>query len=331
MSKISIIVPVYNTEKYLHRCIDSILAQTYTDFELLLIDDGSTDSSGAICDEYATKDSRVRVFHKENGGVSRARNLGLDSACGEWIAFVDSDDWIDNNYLSVLLEGKRCDLSICNCKIENSKIIWDIVIENGCQDKTAIGELFDKGGFSGFAFLGPICKLFRKKIINKYHIRYKEDISSGEDSLFVLDYFCHIDNYFGIDKSLYHYWQPGCGLSGKKNLACNFIRLATEAGIILNNLSKSFSYDRRQFFVDFLRGGFNAYLDYGFIESNFKIKQIDELYSVFPYEFYQIYVQKLGKLMRLSGLFYKYRLWGLFVIYLRVLKKINHPFFRTLG
>lgn len=79
MPKISVIVPVYNTEKYLHRCIDSILAQTYTDFELLLIDDGSKDNSGAICDEYAAKDSRVRVFHKENGGVSSARNLCLDN------------------------------------------------------------------------------------------------------------------------------------------------------------------------------------------------------------------------------------------------------------
>ena len=88
---VSIIVPVYNTEKFLHRCIDSILAQTYTDFELLLIDDGSKDSSGAICDEYAVKDARVRVFHKENGGVSSARNLGLDNAKGEWITFVDSD------------------------------------------------------------------------------------------------------------------------------------------------------------------------------------------------------------------------------------------------
>ena len=88
---VSIIVPVYNTEKFLHRCIDSILAQTYTDFELLLIDDGSKDSSGTICDEYAAQDARVRVFHKENGGVSSARNLGLDNARGEWVTFVDSD------------------------------------------------------------------------------------------------------------------------------------------------------------------------------------------------------------------------------------------------
>ena len=99
---ISVIVPVYNTELYLHRCIDSILSQTFTDFELLLINDGSTDRSGEICDEYAGKDKRVRVFHKENGGVSSARNIGLDEARGEWIAFVDSDDWVSPKLLEIL-------------------------------------------------------------------------------------------------------------------------------------------------------------------------------------------------------------------------------------
>ena len=95
MPKISVIVPVYNTEKYLHRCVDSILAQTFTDFELLLVNDGSPDKSGEICDEYAQKDTRVRVFHKENGGVSSARNLGLENAQGKWITYVDGDDWIE--------------------------------------------------------------------------------------------------------------------------------------------------------------------------------------------------------------------------------------------
>ena len=114
---ISVIVPVYNTELYLRRCIDSILSQTFTDFELLLIDDGSTDRSGAICDEYAAKDKRVRVFHKENGGVSLARNLGLDEAKGEWIEFVDSDDWVDLSLLEKMytsgLKGKA-DIVICD-------------------------------------------------------------------------------------------------------------------------------------------------------------------------------------------------------------------------
>lgn len=99
--KISVIVPVYNAEKYLRRCVGSILAQTFTDFELLLVDDGSTDASGAICDEYASADARVRVFHKPNGGVSSARNLGLDNARGEWIAFADADDYLFKHFLCI--------------------------------------------------------------------------------------------------------------------------------------------------------------------------------------------------------------------------------------
>ena len=109
---ISVIVPVYNVEKYLHRCVDSILAQTFADFELLLVNDGSKDKSGAICDEYAAKDSRVRVFHKENGGVSSARNLGFDNAIGEWITFVDSDDYILNDGLEKLVSSINNDVDI---------------------------------------------------------------------------------------------------------------------------------------------------------------------------------------------------------------------------
>lgn len=101
MPKVSIIIPVYKAEKYLNRCIDSILAQTFTDWELLLIDDGSPDRSGDICDEYAKKDTRIRVFHKNNGGVSSARNLGLDNVLGEYVTFVDSDDWLLENTLTL--------------------------------------------------------------------------------------------------------------------------------------------------------------------------------------------------------------------------------------
>ena len=114
---ISVIVPVYNAEKYLHRCIDSILAQTFTDFELLLIDDGSKDNSGKICDEYVDMDSRVRVLHKENGGVSSARNMGLDHARGEWITFVDSDDWIEPTMYELMYDDaikKGVELVYCD-------------------------------------------------------------------------------------------------------------------------------------------------------------------------------------------------------------------------
>ena len=119
---ISVIVPVFNAEKSLHRCVDSILTQKYTDFELLLINDGSTDSSGAICDRYAAKDSRVRVFHKENGGASSARNLGLDNARGEWITFCDSDDFVDKDWLKNYIDNSdgKCDLVVQTIIILNN-------------------------------------------------------------------------------------------------------------------------------------------------------------------------------------------------------------------
>jgi len=124
MPKISVIVPVYNVEKYLAKCIDSILAQTFTDFECILINDGSPDNSPAICDEYAKKDERMKVIHKENGGVSSARNTGLDIAQGEWITFADSDDWVDENYLELMYSNaikNNCDLSICGFKSVDEK------------------------------------------------------------------------------------------------------------------------------------------------------------------------------------------------------------------
>ena len=117
MPTISVIVPVYNVEIYLHRCVDSILAQTFTDFELILVDDGSPDNCGAICDEYAKKDSRVRVIHKENGGQSSARNRAIEAAQGEWIHFVDSDDLIHPQMLEILYRAAQesgANISACS-------------------------------------------------------------------------------------------------------------------------------------------------------------------------------------------------------------------------
>ena len=117
MPKLSVIVPVYNTEKYLRECIDSILAQTFTDFELILVDDGSTDGSGIICDEYADKDPRVQVIHQQNGGATVARRSGVRIARGEYVTFVDSDDWIDSDFYAPMIEKIKetgADVLVCN-------------------------------------------------------------------------------------------------------------------------------------------------------------------------------------------------------------------------
>ena len=120
---ISIIVPVYNVEKYIYRCVDSILSQSFTDFELILVDDGSPDDCGKICDDYAKKDNRISVIHKENGGLSSARNAGLDwvfaNSKSEYVTFIDSDDWVDTDYLRALLDGiKNTASSVSACKFQ---------------------------------------------------------------------------------------------------------------------------------------------------------------------------------------------------------------------
>lgn len=132
---ISVIVPVYNTEKYLDRCVQSILAQTYTDFELLLIDDGSTDSSGAMCDRYAEQDSRVRVFHQVNSGVTSARKLGVENALGEFVCFIDADDYVTNNYIETFVTELSDDVSILlaandNQTIDTSNYIKSLLLSN---------------------------------------------------------------------------------------------------------------------------------------------------------------------------------------------------------
>lgn len=184
--KISVIVPVYNVEKYLRRCIDSILAQTFTGFELLLIDDGSKDKSGEICDEYAKKDSRVRVFHKENGGVSSARNLGLDNALGEWVCFVDADDSVSPFYIEHLVQRIVCKDQIVMSNVKNVEYIKENISLVG---KTAIEYMVCNGLF---ALSGPQSKLFNLNVIQQKGIHYPEGVHMGEDGIFFTCYLCEV-------------------------------------------------------------------------------------------------------------------------------------------
>ncbi len=174
--KISVIVPVYNAEKYLHRCVDSILAQTFKDFELLLIDDGSKDRSGEICDEYAQKDERVKVWHKENGGVSSARNVGLDNARGEWLTFSDSDDWLEPNafaYYDEMTRKHPFDYLYCGYYLNDVPELPDGEGIFGVRDFLCKNEC-DKLWY-GF---------YSMNIIEKYKIRFNENITLAEDKLF---------------------------------------------------------------------------------------------------------------------------------------------------
>lgn len=183
--KISIIVPVYKAELFISNCIESILTQKFKNFELLLIDDGSPDNSGIICDDYAKKDKRITVFHKTNGGVSTARNLGLIHAKGEWISFVDSDDIIGENFLSciervkaptdIIHFGYQKELSnkklVSICKFNEEKYI----------DKD---YLFTQGTFSSCS----VSYFFRRNFIEKHNIKFNETLKYSEDREFIMTF-----------------------------------------------------------------------------------------------------------------------------------------------
>lgn len=198
--EITVIVPVYNAEKYLRQCLDSILSQKFVDFELVLVDDGSMDGSGKICDEYAAEDGRIRVFHRKNGGASSARNTGLDNATGKWIAFVDSDDYVNADYLSDLhsyVGQSDTDLVISSLEIfrddgKSSPYNFDSLPKGTVS--------YDKSGYPEFIteqhipYRGySVSKLFRADIIEKSHLRFPEEISFCEDFCFLFGYLDSMD------------------------------------------------------------------------------------------------------------------------------------------
>lgn len=209
---ISIIIPVHNSEKYIHRCLNSISHQLYKNWELILIDDGSTDGSGIICEEYAKKDERIKVIHQSNQGVSVARNSGLDIAQGKWVIFCDSDDEFYIDSLDILINGINYGNTLIiggydriekktypNCKDPVSFNRWTI--------KKTIKELFCP---SDGRYKGVICsKLFNKDIIDKFNLRFDSSIKYNEDRLFIVNYLCKLDlsEYISItNKSVYKYY-----------------------------------------------------------------------------------------------------------------------------
>lgn len=212
---ISVIVPVYNLETYLPKCIDSILSQTFTGFELLLIDDGSSDNSGIICNQYADKDSRIKVFHKSNGGLSSARNCGLNNAKGRWVTFIDSDDYVGERYLQDLFEAieEGVDLVVQGLSHikENGEDIpygFSIPIGKYFYTRSDFKKMFREQHLAMRCH--SVSKLFNREFIEANKLRYCEDIYFCEDVLFLYEYlnidwnricFSSQSNYFYVDRS----------------------------------------------------------------------------------------------------------------------------------
>lgn len=238
----SIIVPVYNVAPYLRQCVDSLLSQNYEDYEILLIDDGSTDDSGSICDEYAAQSDRIRVIHQENHGLSGARNTGLDHARGEWIVFVDSDDWVESDMLFLLnreMQRTRADVYCFNARkvsadgartvekltffIENDAF----TLENEEQRYTFFAKQLMR-----YKFGWEVCfRVFRTELIRRYnlHFRPTQEVFA-EDYLFSFQYLLHVRKIGWLCNYFYCYRQREDSLLGAKKLETILGRLHALAG-----------------------------------------------------------------------------------------------------
>lgn len=269
MPLISVIIPIYNTENYLPKCLDSVLSQTLKDIEVLLINDGSTDGSQKICEEYACKDQRIQVLHTPNQGVSHARNLGLEMAKGEYISFIDSDDWIEKDMIATLyrlIQTNHTDLSTCGYTIEDEKgkVIYSINKKNTCiLDKwEAISSLFkDKH----YRYKGNLWdKLYKKEIIDRDKLRFNEQIYYNEDRLFIFQYLRLCQSITYTCSSFYHYIIRNSSVMGTfqktyNKKMCTFM----DAFDIMTVLSETYpDYVKRNLSMDYTLSSISFFTQY---------------------------------------------------------------------
>lgn len=221
--KISVIVPVYKVELYLRECVDSIIGQTYRNLEIVLIDDGSPDNCGAICDEYAEQDNRVRVIHQSNCGLSAARNIGLETATGDYIGFVDSDDWVEPELFQLLAEeidASGVDIAICG-RIEeypDKRILRACPRPSVMQREEALKALLENNVIQNFVW----DKLYRRELFDE--LRFPEG-KSYEDMAIMHKLFLRSQKVACITETLYHYRQRGDSIVGDvslKNRLCHY-------------------------------------------------------------------------------------------------------------
>lgn len=200
---VTIGIPVYNIELYLEKCLDSIVNQTYKNIEMILVDDGSTDGSRDICDQFAAKDSRIRVIHVKNGGVSRARNIAIENAQGEYMAFVDGDDYIEPDMIECLIKlmNPESDLTICGVFQNNSPFTKKINEDEKLTRHRAAYYMLDAERFGGY-----VCnKLYKLNILKEKNIRFRTDIHMCEDTVFNVEYLEYARGVSFTNSYKYHY------------------------------------------------------------------------------------------------------------------------------
>lgn len=242
---ISIIIPVFNKEKYIAECLTSIITQTYTNLEILLIDDGSTDKSGQICDQFSNEDKRIKVIHKANGGVSSARNTGLRLAQGECISFVDADDCVDKEYISKMYEkiiDTKADISFCGySKLINTNL-YEIneslpeYVNVNTQDEAFVDFLCRLFTLKNYIF-GSCCRILFRKTLAK-DIYFNPSIKISEDLLFLVNLMLKAKAITSVNQPLYFYRQVSASVSQsyKRDYLNNQVQLYLELEKIFNLL-----------------------------------------------------------------------------------------------
>lgn len=263
---ISIIIPVYNAKKYLCKCLDSILSQSFKNWECILVDDGSIDDSGRICDDYAEKESRFHVIHKKNGGVSSARNIGLDNANGKWVTFIDADDYVLPSFLENLMVNTEHEDLICsgykrfgdsnmNCqtpetkRYEISEYIHDI-FEMSSNKKLRLG-----------AISYPWGKLLKTDIIKNHKLRFNSKMKLSEDTCFMLQYLEFVYNVIVIKGGDYMYYTNN---GPKAHLRMNFEEFKThvdEMTIVVNHIGHKYAVDTAEYLTVMWSMYFEAFLN----------------------------------------------------------------------
>ena len=249
MPLVSFVIPVYNVEGVLHYCVDSILSQTFKDFEVILVDDGSLDNSGKICDKYNTVDDRVKVIHKKNGGVSSARNTGLKVAMGKYICFVDSDDYIDIDYLECLITAKNSHV-MCDNIWSKFQVVDNYNMNKSNKSFQTRGQIYTVKQImtlhENWLDAGPYCKLYKREIIEKNHLRFDEDISLGEDLIFNFEYLdCTSGKIVVIDSLLYNYMHSNENSLSNKYYA-NLLGIYGKLNLIMYKYIKKWNCDEEQ-------------------------------------------------------------------------------------
>lgn len=291
--KISVIVPAYNVESYLKQCLDSIVGQAFSNLEIILVNDGSTDGSGRICDEFAVKDSRIKVIHQENAGASSARNSGIEVATGDYLTFVDSDDWLDTEMYRKMTEAAKssrsADVIMCdflNVKPDKIEKISADLRKGYYEKQDIIKEIYPKlimiENFGRVPIASACICLFKNSLFKENSIRFDKKLKYSEDNLFMTEIILKADSFLYLkDEYFYHYRQYDTSRSKKYNDKwwSNFLYLSQNLEkLVFGNPDFDFS---RQIKLQLIHSALflsNAIFENNTISVKNKIKLLSELF-----------------------------------------------------